>query len=533
MKPTRMSLMVSESLNIDKRTDFGKEWGLGIVLLCLWFGLTYQGLVSAIGIWYISEIFNHCFFAIPISLYLIWEKKEEINWHHRQISLLATPFIFLQVVLYVIGIAGDIQLFQHAAMFSLLPTLIWFFLGNKIAWQIVFPLFFMLFAIPFGEELIPFLQEITADMAVVMVSWTGIPLYRSGLFLEIPQGRFLVAEACSGVSFLIASIVLGNLYAYMSLQGIKTRAAFVLLSLVFPIIANAIRVFGIIVIGYASDMKHAVGADHLIYGWFFFAFVIVCLLGLGEVIRRWEKRRLAKDGSNKSIAEAPENDATTLDSASLDIVNSDSATKFEKSGKTLTYSMVVILILLAGVGKSISLKSAASTVPQYPNFTLPFQAKTNGNRLSTWQPEFAKADKSDMATVTVNSETFVYYWAYFDGTESELISFQNSVFGEDRWSLESKRKEALKNEINANVWSLRASNGGQIQVYHAYVIDGKVFTDNRKAKLYQVWLKLQGKPYDGFFVAISKSPDGEAKSLLDNFSMTLSAFVSGFNLRSE
>ena len=32
-------------------------------------------------------------------------------------------------------------------------------------------------------------------------------------------------------------------------------------------------------------MEHAAGADHLIYGWFFFAFVIVCLLGIGELIR--------------------------------------------------------------------------------------------------------------------------------------------------------------------------------------------------------------------------------------------------------
>ena len=90
-----------------------------------------------------------------------------------------------------------------------------------------------------------------------------------------------MAEACSGVSFFIASFVIGSLYAYLNLVSAKRRLAFVAISLIFPILANIVRVYGIILIAYWTDMEHAAGADHLIYGWFFFArvryFLYLCL----------------------------------------------------------------------------------------------------------------------------------------------------------------------------------------------------------------------------------------------------------------
>jgi exosortase A len=512
--------MLNKQLAVHENGSQTINWAFGAVLLCLWIGLTFQGLVSAVKIWYISEIFNHCFFVLPVSLYLIWEKKNDINWRARECTLLALPFIFLQVLLYVIGVAGDIQLFQHAAMFSLLPTLIWFYLGNRITKQIIFPLSFMLFAIPFGEELIPFLQEITADISVEMVSWTGVPLYRSGLFLEIPQGRFLVAEACSGVSFLIASVVLGNLYAYMNLKRMTTRVGFVLLSIIFPILANAVRVFGIIMIGYASDMKHAVGADHLIYGWFFFAFVIVCLLGIGEVIRRFEKRYILKQ-------DKADDQPVDVDSAEV-----DSAVNTIEGFKTIALkSFVVAVIIVVGITKSISISSAGNVAPIQPEFQLPFSVAQQGNLLSTWQPEFKRSTNANFLTIQYEGDNFVYFTAYYDGTDGELINTQNDIFGEKRWSLAGNRTEVLADNLRINNMLLKNGSGEQVSVYHLYIINGVVFTDTKKAKLYQVWLKLQGKPYDGVFLAISASAEFNEDSKKPILVKAIASLQAGFEAR--
>ncbi|MDK2764799.1 MAG: exosortase, partial [Alteromonas macleodii] len=261
------------------------------VLLSLWVVFCWKGLSTVIQIWYVNEIFNHGFFIVPGAFYLIYLKRRVLFTQPIKPAPLAFIFIIPTLFLYVIGIVGDVQLFLHAATFALLPLLMWLMLGTQAARTILFPLIFMLFSVPVGEQLVPYLQEIAADGAVVLLRLTGVPLFRSGLYIEIPQGRFLVAEACSGVSFFIASFVIGSLYAYLNLVTKTRRALFVATSLIFPILANIVRVYGIILIAYWTDMEHAAGADHLIYGWFFFAFVIVCLLGIGELMRE-EKTQL-------------------------------------------------------------------------------------------------------------------------------------------------------------------------------------------------------------------------------------------------
>ena len=215
-----------------------------LALFGLWLVFCWQGLTTVVEIWYGNEIFNHGFFIVPGAFYLIYLKRFELLSKPIQTSPLALIVIIPALLLYVIGIAGDIQLFLHAATFTLLPALIWLLIGTAAAKTILFPLVFMLFSIPVGEQLIPYLQEIAADGSVALLRLTGVPLFRSGLYIEIPQGRFLVAEACSGVSFFIASFVIGSLYAYLNLVSVKRRAVFVIISLIFPILANIVRVYG-------------------------------------------------------------------------------------------------------------------------------------------------------------------------------------------------------------------------------------------------------------------------------------------------
>ena len=181
-------------------------WQSGLMFI-LWGIFCWQGLVTVVDIWWGNEIFNHGFFIVPGAFYLIYLQRKRLLATPIKPSLLSLVFVIPSLLLYVIGIAGDIRLFMHLATFTLLPSLIWMLLGTQATRVILFPLCFMLFSVPVGEQLIPYLQEIAADGSVALLKLTGIPLYRSGLYIEIPQGRFLVAEACSGVSFFIASFV--------------------------------------------------------------------------------------------------------------------------------------------------------------------------------------------------------------------------------------------------------------------------------------------------------------------------------------
>jgi len=59
------------------------------------------------------------------------------------------------------------------------------------------------------------------------------------------------------------------------------RIGFFLASAAVPILANAVRVFGIVFLAYVSGNRIARGVDHIIYGWIFFAVVMALLLVVG------------------------------------------------------------------------------------------------------------------------------------------------------------------------------------------------------------------------------------------------------------
>ena len=113
-----------------------------------------------------------------------------------------------------------------------------------------------------------------------------IPAYITGYTIEIPEGTFLIAEACAGLRFLIAAVAFGCLYALLMYRGWLRRAVFIAVSVVVPVIANGFRALGIITLGHLLGSAQAVEADHVLYGWVFFSIVILILIALGLPFRQ-------------------------------------------------------------------------------------------------------------------------------------------------------------------------------------------------------------------------------------------------------
>jgi exosortase len=152
-------------------------------------------------------------------------------------------------------------------------------LGLRVSLMLLLPLGFMCALVPFGDELIPFLQDITAQITIVLTRWSGIPAMISGIYIDTPAGLFIVAEACSGVKFLIAMVTLGFLVCFTAFDRWSMRVLFMLSAVVVPILANGVRAWGTIFIAQSQGVEFAAGFDHIFYGWIFFGIVIAILLG--------------------------------------------------------------------------------------------------------------------------------------------------------------------------------------------------------------------------------------------------------------
>ena len=154
-------------------------------------------------------------------------------------------------------------------------------LGKAVSSGLAFPIYYALFLIPAGEELVPPMQTLTAEMSMALLALSGVPAHIEGIFITTPSGYFQVAEACSGVKFLVAMAAYGALVANVCFRTFRRRALFVLAALAIPILANGVRAWGTIYAASVVDRDFAVGFDHVVYGWLFFAIVIALLMVVG------------------------------------------------------------------------------------------------------------------------------------------------------------------------------------------------------------------------------------------------------------
>jgi len=268
-------------------TDAGWRIALPLVVLaCVGIVAMYWRTAgSMVGIWARSETFAHGFLILPISLFLIWTRRREVAKLVPAPDYLGFVLVAGAGLVWLVAAAGQVQVVQQYAMVAMIPAAVIALAGREVAWALAFPLAFLLLGVPIGEALVPPLMDLTADFTVAALRLTGLPVFREGTFFTIPSGHWSIVEGCSGLRYLIASITVGVLYAYLSYQKLWKRLLFIALSVAVPILANGLRAYMIVMIAHLSDMKLALGIDHLIYGWLFFGLVMFLLFWAGSFWR--------------------------------------------------------------------------------------------------------------------------------------------------------------------------------------------------------------------------------------------------------
>lgn len=265
-------------------------WLVAVIVLAIGavaFGVAFHvEVVRAVAVWDESTAYNHCFLILPISAYLIWERRQVLAARAPRSNGWVVIAMLPVGLVWLFAVNAQIMEGRQLAAMTLFELFILAILGLQV-WRVsAFALLYLYFLVPSGAFLTAPMQDFAARFAVRGVELLGIPVYSNGLDIEVPGARFTVAEACAGLRFLIASVALGTLYGYTMYRSWKRRAAFIVVSIVVPIIANGMRVMGIVVLGYWLGNAEAATADHLIYGWVFFSIVSVILILLGLPFRQ-------------------------------------------------------------------------------------------------------------------------------------------------------------------------------------------------------------------------------------------------------
>src|SRR5487761_1997736 len=273
-----------------------------VAVLALIVAAYFDTAAGMVAIWARSETFAHGFVVAPISLWLIWRIRDRLRLFEPRPSWLALPLIAAAGFGWLLGNVGAVNAVSQFAFVSMLVLAVPAVLGIRVARAMLFPLGFLFFSVPIGEFLLPTLMAHTADFTIAAVRMSGVPVLREGLqVFSVPNGRWSVVEACSGVRYLIASLVVGTLFAYLNYTSMWRRLAFVGVSIVVPVVANWLRAYLIVMLGYLSDNRIATGVDHIIYGWLFFGLVMLAMFWIGT---RWQQAALAAPAARNAAAPA-------------------------------------------------------------------------------------------------------------------------------------------------------------------------------------------------------------------------------------
>jgi exosortase A len=226
-----------------------------------------------------ASTYNHILLVPPIIACLVRQRWPELARLEPRAWWPGLAIVTGGVFTWLTGTALEINTASQLGAVILLQASVAVLLGPRVTAGLLFPLAYMFFLVPFGDELIPTLQAVTAEMAVALTHASGIPATIDGVFIDTPAGLFEVAEACSGVKFLVAMIALGTLVAHLCFVSARRRVLFMVSAVVLPVLANGVRAWGTIFIAQSQGIEFAAGFDHIVYGWVFFALVMLAVLG--------------------------------------------------------------------------------------------------------------------------------------------------------------------------------------------------------------------------------------------------------------
>ena len=253
---------------------------LGIVVTS--FFLLYSNIgLDLVNQWREDENYSHGFLIPFVSGFLVWRKWPEIISLEKKPWGFGLFFFILGLSLFIFGHIGGEFFLQRFSMILVILGLILWNLGWLYAKLLAFPLFFLIFMIPWPYILydsIAFpLQILASKVATVSLSLLHVPVFREGNIIHLTSTTLQVEDACSGIRSLVSLLALTTIYSYVAQKVFLSRLILVASAIPIAVLLNSLRVSitGVMAAFYGDRV--AQGFFHGFSGWvvFLFAFILI------------------------------------------------------------------------------------------------------------------------------------------------------------------------------------------------------------------------------------------------------------------
>ena len=402
--------------NIDLPTASGVDrwqaWAVLAVSVAVMFAVFRDTALGFIPIWN-TDSFGHGYLIIPISAFLMWQCRHRIAAAPIRPSLSGLGILLALSLVWALGTVAELNVVVQFALVAMFQALFLTIFGWSVFRAAVFPLCYLYFAVPFGEFLIPYLQDITAAFAVGALQVLAVPVYSDGIYIQTPSGSYLVAEACSGSRYLLSTLAISVLAAGLLFRSWHKRVLFIVAGIAVSILANVLRAAGVILLAHWIDPSLA-GPVHITYGLVFVAIVTLVYLMVGASFKERSIQEYA-------LAETPATFAADRSPAApvWSVVAVGAA------------ALISVSAVSAYVGHVLAPSGDASaTAIGAPAVNPPWQV--TDREAFVWQPSFPGASAVLMRSFRNDSTTAEMFIGLYTEQRrgSEMINYRNSFEGE-------------------------------------------------------------------------------------------------------
>jgi len=259
---------------------------LGVAALALYLPV----LRDLVSVWLRVTYYSYGFLVPLFSAYLAreaWNASDDAPPRPAPAGLLVTAAGLTTLAL---GIAADSLSLRALSLPGVLLGLVLLTLGPAHARRLAFPIGFLVFMAPLPEGALPALslplQRLAALVAEHALGALGVAVTRDDLYLRLPSVTLHVTEACNGLRFLLAMLVIGVAFAATTERRPLRRAGIVLAAVAVAVLANLARVTGTGVMAELWGASAAMGLPHAVWGKTVYALALVPFVGLVLFMRR-------------------------------------------------------------------------------------------------------------------------------------------------------------------------------------------------------------------------------------------------------
>jgi exosortase len=349
--------------------------------------------------------YTHGWLIVAVCVVLVIAARREIEAAPARVSPVALAALAAAVLVWLVCYRASFQDLH----ITIAPVIFWLAVtaafGGSVGRLLVFPAAFFLFAEPSWSELTAPLQELTVRAMRSILSLTGPQAVISGDLIQVPNGTFEIQGGCSGLHYLIVGLAVAALQGELRRDPWKVRLAQLALMAVLALVANWVRVYGVIEAGYLSDMHSSLLRNHYWFGWGLFG---VALFAFFWITGRWPE------------APAPGATATMQPAVSPRL--------WTDLGRVAVAALVLVLIPSVSAALRLQAPLAKPRVdanPRTPWVAAPVDVH------SSWQPSFAGAAVQQRLAYTDGGPTVELFSVTYleQRQDAKLLAAGNSLGG--------------------------------------------------------------------------------------------------------